>query len=66
MTQDYGKLLSSCLSNGELFCDPEFPAEDSSVFFSRSEKRNFKWLRPHVRLLFNQQLCVFVKMIYVV
>jgi len=51
--QDYEKIRSKCLENGELFEDPEFPAEDPSVFFSRSERRSFQWLRPHVSIIAN-------------
>ncbi|XP_021945199.1 calpain-A isoform X2 [Folsomia candida] len=45
--QDYEKLKSKCLERGVLFEDSEFPAEDASVFFTRSGRRNFQWLRPH-------------------
>jgi calpain, invertebrate len=30
-----------------LFEDPEFPAEDKSLFFSRRPDRRCEWLRPH-------------------
>jgi calpain len=50
IVQDYEKIRDKCLANGELFEDPEFPAEDASVFFSRSGRKNFQWLRPHVSI----------------
>ncbi|CAL8090943.1 unnamed protein product [Orchesella dallaii] len=46
-TQDYKEIKSKCLSNGELFEDPEFAAEDASVYFSKNEARGFQWMRPH-------------------
>ncbi|ODM97214.1 Calpain-A [Orchesella cincta] len=46
-TQDYKEIQSKCLNDGVLFEDPEFPAEDASVFFSKSEARGFQWMRPH-------------------
>lgn len=36
------------VSKGELFVDDEFPAQDSSIFFSRRPPRPFQWKRPHV------------------
>lgn len=47
-TQDYEKIKSSCLSEGVLFEDPDFPAEDASVWFSKNEIGGFQWMRPHV------------------
>lgn len=49
--QDFDKLRQQALSSGQLFEDPEFAAEDCSIFFSKSPPRPFDWLRPHVRLL---------------
>ncbi|XP_063232270.1 calpain-B-like isoform X8 [Bacillus rossius redtenbacheri] len=44
--QDFNKLRDECLSQGTLFEDPEFPAEDASIFFSKSPPRPFEWKRP--------------------
>lgn len=46
--QDFVQLRDSCLENGTLFEDPSFPAEDSSIYYSRRSARNFEWLRPTV------------------
>ncbi|XP_046442046.1 calpain-A-like isoform X6 [Daphnia pulex] len=44
--QDFVQIRDSCLENGTLFEDPSFPAEDSSIYYSRRSARNFEWLRP--------------------
>ncbi|XP_023700707.2 calpain-5-like [Paramormyrops kingsleyae] len=44
--QDYSELKAACLNDGKLFEDPEFPAEDSSLFFKKSPPGTVKWLRP--------------------
>nr|AAT77811.1 calpain B [Gecarcinus lateralis] len=45
--QDFYELRQQCLDNGTLFEDPDFPAEDTSIFFSRSPPKPFEWKRPH-------------------
>ncbi|KAK8727149.1 hypothetical protein OTU49_009721 [Cherax quadricarinatus] len=45
--QDFYSLRQQCLDEGTLFEDPEFAAEDSSIFFSRSPPKPFEWKRPH-------------------
>lgn len=47
-TQSYDQLKEKCLSEGILFEDPEFEAEDSTIFFSKRPPRPFEWKRPHV------------------
>lgn len=49
MVQDYQKLREECLSTGTLFEDPEFPADDSSLYFSKRPDRYIEWKRPMVR-----------------
>lgn len=47
--QDYAKLKQECISKGELFKDPLFPPENSSLFFTPSkisEIGNIVWKRP--------------------
>ncbi|XP_015594764.1 calpain-A isoform X2 [Cephus cinctus] len=44
--QDFNQLRQECLSMGRLFEDPEFPAEDSSLYFSRRPDRYIEWRRP--------------------
>lgn len=51
-TQSDGKsfeeLRQECLSKGVLFEDPDFPAVDSSLFFSQSVPVQIEWKRPKV------------------
>lgn len=51
--QRYSKLKSQCEKDGRLFTDPEFPADDKSMFFSRSPEEPVEWKRPKVRWTFN-------------
>ncbi|XP_030243396.1 calpain-A [Drosophila navojoa] len=45
--QDYETILNSCLTSGSLFEDPQFPASNESLMFSRRPDRYIEWLRPH-------------------
>ncbi|XP_076044094.1 calpain-B-like isoform X6 [Oratosquilla oratoria] len=45
--QDFYSLRDQCLESGNLFEDPDFAAEDSSIFFSRAPPKPFEWKRPH-------------------
>lgn len=44
--QDYNALKKKCFETGKLFEDPEFPASDFSLFYSRRPDRKYDWLRP--------------------
>jgi len=44
--QDFVQLRDQCLQEGVLFEDPSFPADESSIYFSRRSGRQFEWLRP--------------------
>ncbi|XP_075214527.1 calpain-A-like isoform X2 [Lycorma delicatula] len=44
--QDFHKLRDECLEKGVLFEDLEFPATDSSLFFSKFPNKPFEWKRP--------------------
>uniref|UniRef100_A0A1B0GLJ6 Calpain catalytic domain-containing protein n=1 Tax=Lutzomyia longipalpis TaxID=7200 RepID=A0A1B0GLJ6_LUTLO len=44
--QDFHTLKQQCLASGTLFEDPEFPAADSSLMFSRRPDRYVEWRRP--------------------
>ena len=46
--QSYEEIVRKCQAEGILFEDPEFPAEDNSIFFSRQPPRPFEWKRPSV------------------
>jgi hypothetical protein len=46
--QDFFKIRDQCLEKGTLFEDPEFPAEDTSIFLSKTPPRPFEWKRPMV------------------
>lgn len=54
-TQSDGKsfeqLRQECLQKGVLFEDPDFPATDSSLYFSQSVPVAIEWKRPTVRTL---------------
>nr|XP_022333313.1 calpain-B-like isoform X9 [Crassostrea virginica] len=47
INQSYDEIKRRCQEEGCLFEDPEFEAEDSSIFFSRAPPRPFEWKRPH-------------------
>ncbi|XP_069494925.1 calpain-3 isoform X2 [Ambystoma mexicanum] len=42
----FEELLNKCLERKTLYQDPEFPANDSSLFFSQRFPINFEWKRP--------------------
>lgn len=44
--QDFVQIRDSCLQNGTLFEDASFPADNSSIYYSRRSARDFVWLRP--------------------
>uniref|UniRef100_A0A7E4VCX7 Calpain catalytic domain-containing protein n=1 Tax=Panagrellus redivivus TaxID=6233 RepID=A0A7E4VCX7_PANRE len=44
--QDFYALRDECLAAKRLYEDPEFPATDSSLYFSRRPPKRVKWLRP--------------------
>lgn len=55
--QDFNTLRRECLATGRLFEDPEFPADDSSLYFSRRPDRYIEWKRP-MEIADNPQLFV--------
>ncbi|XP_077996689.1 calpain-1 catalytic subunit-like isoform X2 [Glandiceps talaboti] len=44
--QDYDKIKRECLAKGILWEDPDFPANDQSLFYSQKPPRAFEWKRP--------------------
>ena len=44
----YTEIRDQCLREGRLFEDPDFPAVDASIFYSRTPPRPFEWKRPSV------------------
>jgi hypothetical protein len=44
----FAEIRAQCLKERRLFEDPDFPAKDSSIFFSRAPPRPFQWKRPGV------------------
>lgn len=44
--QDFYQIRDECLSRGQLFEDPIFPATDSSLYFSKRPDRYIEWRRP--------------------
>ncbi|XP_043281587.1 calpain-A isoform X3 [Venturia canescens] len=55
--QDFAQLRQQCLESGQLFEDPEFPANDSSLFYSRRPDRYIEWKRP-MEIADNPQLFI--------
>jgi hypothetical protein len=45
--QNYEKIRSNCLRKVELYTDPEFPANHTSLFKSK-RLNGIEWKRPHV------------------
>uniref|UniRef100_T1IAN2 Calpain catalytic domain-containing protein n=1 Tax=Rhodnius prolixus TaxID=13249 RepID=T1IAN2_RHOPR len=46
IVQDYVELKVQCLSTGSLFEDPLFPADNSTLFYSKPNQPSFTWKRP--------------------
>ena len=46
---DFARERDRCLRERVLFEDPEFPANDRSLFYSKAPKQRVEWLRPAVR-----------------
>ena len=46
--KSYEDVKAECLKSGALYEDPDFPATDVSVFYSRKPPRSFEWKRPTV------------------
>lgn len=44
--QDFKSLKSQCVSNNQLFEDPEFPAGDRALYFSKQPSFKAEWKRP--------------------
>ncbi|KAI4469989.1 calpain [Holotrichia oblita] len=44
--QDFYKLREDCLRKNILFEDPNFPADETSLFYSKDKLTSYKWLRP--------------------
>ncbi|XP_056396540.1 calpain-5-like isoform X2 [Hyla sarda] len=44
--QDYWQLKNECRKTGKLFEDPEFPAADESLFYSKAPPHRIEWKRP--------------------
>lgn len=47
--QHYAELRRNCIKDKKLFEDPEFPATNSSLFYSKSPPGRVEWKRPGVR-----------------
>ena len=50
----FAEIRDQCLQEGRLFEDPDFPAVDSSIFYSRAPPRPFVWKRPTVSHMLHQ------------
>ena len=47
--QQFDRIKSQCIASKTLFEDPEFPAADKSLFFSKQPTFSAVWKRPGVR-----------------
>jgi len=47
-SKSFDEVKAQCLKEKKLYEDPDFPAVDSSIFYSRSPPRPFVWQRPPV------------------
>ena len=45
---DFDSVRRECLRRNILYEDPDFPANDRSLYFSRHPPYRFEWLRPGV------------------
>ncbi|XP_073455456.1 calpain-6 [Aquarana catesbeiana] len=45
-SQNFLELKSECVKKGRLFEDPEFPATDESLFYSKAPPHSIEWKRP--------------------
>lgn len=48
---DFHTERDRCLQERRLFEDPEFPAVDSSLYYSKRPKYDIEWKRPAVRIV---------------
>ena len=46
--QSYDEIVKKCKAAGGMFEDPEFLAEDASIYFSRRPEKQLEWKRPGV------------------
>ena len=46
--KSFAEIKKQCLAEGVLFEDPEFPAINTSIFYSQRPPRPFEWKRPPV------------------
>lgn len=53
--RSFADIKRECLEEKKLFEDPEFPADDSSLFFKQKPRIKFVWKRPHVSLNFRSK-----------
>lgn len=50
---DFERIKRSCLKRNELFEDPEFPANQTSVFYHQTPPFQFHWKRPKVIFIYH-------------
>ncbi len=60
LAQDYEKLRRQALANDNLFEDPYFPADDSSLFYTQKLPFKPEWKRPGVRWLCGKCISYFL------
>ena len=50
-SQNYDKLKKEALKSGELFFDPLFPPNGTSLFYSKTASDSIEWKRPGVMIV---------------
>lgn len=48
--KSYEDFRAECIAQKKLFEDPDFPAVNSSIFYSKNPPKPFEWKRPKVGL----------------
>lgn len=51
--QNYDEIVKKCKASGTKFEDPEFPAEDASICFSKKPDKVLEWKRPFVSEIYH-------------
>ncbi len=56
----FAEIKAQCQREGRLFEDPDFPANDSSLYYSRGPARSIEWKRPTVGIAgsFKSYVCI--------
>ncbi len=62
-TKDFDVLKTDCLKRRILYEDAEFPAVDTSLYYSRHPPYMFEWMRPPVSIKISKNIKFFTKIV---